>query len=180
MILAVFIADLSLLVGFAVLLLPLLVTELSRPKDGFWGALILVLGLILITSSDRLSPPLLVAIAVGALLIARLGFEVGQSRWNQLSQDEKMQLHSFSRWTKSIKEFFAAFAKLGGLLGNLFKVVIPKPRSSIPKKKWVRPEKNDEQKSETTEEPSSNEQLHQQKDEREDTNASTSSKGNTP
>lgn len=51
--LATLTGDLCLLAGLAVLLLPLLATELSRPRDGAWGAIILLLGLVLVTSSDR-------------------------------------------------------------------------------------------------------------------------------
>ena len=40
--LATLTGDLCLLVGLAVLLLPLLATELSRPRDGVWGAVVLV------------------------------------------------------------------------------------------------------------------------------------------
>ena len=46
--------DLCLVAGLALLLLPLLAVQLSRPRDGVWGAVILLLGLVLVTSSDRL------------------------------------------------------------------------------------------------------------------------------
>ena len=46
---------LALPLGLSVLLLPLLLPELSRPRDSAWGALILLLGLVLVTSADRLS-----------------------------------------------------------------------------------------------------------------------------
>ena len=36
----------ALLVGLAILLLPLLATELSRPRDSAWGAVMLLLGLV--------------------------------------------------------------------------------------------------------------------------------------
>ena len=46
---------LALLLGLAVLLLPLLTPELSRPRDVLWGAVVLLLGLVLVTSADRLT-----------------------------------------------------------------------------------------------------------------------------
>ena len=46
--------DICLLFGLALLLLPLLAAELSRPRDGVWGAVVLILGLVLVTSSDRM------------------------------------------------------------------------------------------------------------------------------
>jgi uncharacterized membrane protein HdeD (DUF308 family) len=36
---------LALVVGLAVLLLPLMASELSRPRDAMWGAVVLLLGL---------------------------------------------------------------------------------------------------------------------------------------
>ncbi len=46
---------LALAVGLAVLLLPLMASELSRPRDAMWGAVVLLLGLTLVTSADRLT-----------------------------------------------------------------------------------------------------------------------------
>jgi len=43
---------LTLLVGLAVLLLPLLANELSRPRDAAWGAVVLLLGLVLVTCAE--------------------------------------------------------------------------------------------------------------------------------
>jgi len=48
--------SLALGIGLVVLLLPLLTPELSRPRDAAWGALVLLLGLALVTSSDRPGP----------------------------------------------------------------------------------------------------------------------------
>ena len=74
--------DLCLLLGLALLLLPLLAVELSRPRDGVWGAVVLLLGLVLVTSSDRLRGAPMLAVLCAGLLIARLAAEVGQGRWN--------------------------------------------------------------------------------------------------
>ena len=46
---------LALVVGLAVMLLPLMAMELSRPRDSVWGAVVLLLGLTLVTSADRLT-----------------------------------------------------------------------------------------------------------------------------
>ena len=71
--------DLCLLLGLALLLLPLLAVELSRPRDGVWGAVVLLLGLVLVTSTDRLRGAPMLAVLCAGLLIARLGSEVGQA-----------------------------------------------------------------------------------------------------
>ena len=62
--------DLCLLFGLGLLLLPLLAVELSRPRDGVWGAVVLLLGLVLVTSSDRLRGAPMLAVLCGSLLIA--------------------------------------------------------------------------------------------------------------
>ena len=60
--------DICLLFGLALLLLPLLAVELSRPRDGVWGAVVLILGLVLVTSSDRMRGAPMLAVLCGSLL----------------------------------------------------------------------------------------------------------------
>ncbi len=150
--LATLTGDLCLLVGLAILLLPLLATELSRPRDGVWGAIVLLLGLVLVTSSDRLRGAPMLAVACGALLISRLGAEVAQARWNQLSSEEQQRLSSSERWTTSVQQLIAAVVSLSGNAGSLLSNIKPSVPStgSTPKregasksgKRWVRPEAN--------------------------------------
>ena len=138
--LATLIGELSLLLGLAVLLLPLFTTELSRPRDGAWGALVLILGLVLITSSDRLQGTPMWTVLLGALLISRLGTEVAQSRWQKLSSEEQLRLISSDSWTTSLKQLGASLANLGGKVNELIEQVRPKPKPNVSNKKWVRPE----------------------------------------
>ena len=148
--LATLTGDLCLLVGLAVLLLPLLATELSRPRDGVWGAVVLLLGLVLVTSSDRLRGAPMLAVACGALLISRLGLEVAQARWNQLSSEEQQRLSSSERWSTSVQQLIAAVVSLSGNAGSLLSSIKPSSPTTgaTPKregasksgKRWVRPE----------------------------------------
>ena len=133
--------DLSLIIGFTVLLLPLLVTELSRPRDAVWGSLILLLALGLITCHDRFNGTLLIVLISGSLLISRLVVEVGQSRWQQLSEDEKNRFASFERWKTAIKQFSETIAQFVMILSGWMKIVRPIASEKTKKKKWVRPEK---------------------------------------
>jgi hypothetical protein len=94
--------SLALLLGLAVMLLPLLGPELSRPRDSAWGALVLLLGLTLVTSADRLSGSPMLAVLCGGLLIGRLGSEVMQLRWRQLTPEEQQGLRSLARWQRSL------------------------------------------------------------------------------
>ncbi|MED5165037.1 MAG: Ycf66 family protein, partial [Cyanobacteriota bacterium] len=125
--LATLLGEFSLLFGLAVLLLPLLATELSRPRDGLWGAVVLMLGLGLITSSDRLQGTPMLAVICGALLVSRLGVEVAQNRWQQLSADDQQGLISRERWTTSLKQLGASIANLGSTLKGLMERVRPEP-----------------------------------------------------
>jgi len=145
--LATLTGDLCLLVGLAVLLLPLLSTELSRPRDGVWGAVVLLLGLVLVTSNDRLRGAPMLAVACGALLIGRLGSEVAQARWQQLSPEEQQRLGSRERWASSLQQLITVFASLGSNASSMaasFKPPSPaqptREGASRSGKRWVRPE----------------------------------------
>lgn len=145
--LATLTGDLCLLVGLAVLLLPLLATELSRPRDGAWGAVVLLLGLVLVTSNDRLRGAPMLAVACGALLIGRLGSEVAQARWQQLSPEEQQRLGSRERWASSLQQLIAVLASLGSNASGVvasFKPPSPaqptREGASRSGKRWVRPE----------------------------------------
>ena len=145
--------SLALALGLAVMLLPLLSPELSRPRDAAWGAVVLVLGLTLVTSAERLSGAPMLAVLCGGLLIGRLGGEVLQLRWNQLTPEEQQGLASAQRWQRSAKELGASLGllgdglsrssqALGGSLASLSAALRggSKGRSGTSGKRWVRPE----------------------------------------
>ncbi len=138
--LSIFVGDLTLLLGFSILLLPLLVTELSRPRDALWGAVVLFLGLIVLTSNERLSGPSMAAMFLGLLLIGRLSSEVAQSRWQQLSNEEKLRLGSIERWSTGIQQFGAMLAHLGVFFAGSIKNMFSFSTTNTTRKKWIRPE----------------------------------------
>ena len=102
---------LALVVGMAVVLLPLLASELSRPRDATWGAVVLLLGLTLVTSADRLTGSPMLAVLCGGLLIGRLGLEVLQLRWRALTPEEQQRLLSIERWQTSLSELVVTLAR---------------------------------------------------------------------
>jgi len=110
--LAILGGSLALLLGLLLLLLPLLVSELSRSRDSVWGAVVLILGLVLVTSADRFTGAPMLGVLCGGLLIGRLGLEVGQGRWRALSDGERQQLGSAERWQRSINQLLASLASL--------------------------------------------------------------------
>ncbi|KGG16694.1 MULTISPECIES: hypothetical protein [unclassified Prochlorococcus] len=143
---SVIIGNLSILLGLLILVLPVLITELSRPRDSIWGALTMVLGLILITSKERFNGSPMLAVLFGALIIARLLIEISQFRWQQLTVEEKNNLRTFLRWKNSLNQTLSAFSKLGSIFIDIVMLFKPKPKPSQIGKKWVRPEINNSDK----------------------------------
>jgi hypothetical protein len=135
---------LALVAGLALLLVPLLIPELSRQRDAVWGAVVLLLGLTLVTSSERLVGSPMLAVLCGTLLIGRLSVEVSQSRWRALSPEERQAFTSLERWQTSLQQLLAAGARLAAL-GLELRQLLPggfsqaKP-AKINGKRWVRPE----------------------------------------
>jgi isoleucyl-tRNA synthetase len=134
------------------MLLPLLSPELSRPRDAVWGAVLLLLGLVLITGADRLSGSPMLAVLCGGLLIGRLGGEVMQLRWSQLTPEEQQRLSSLERWQTSFSELTATLNRGGAALSESLTTLTAalqrgsgrgKPTGSG--KRWVRPETADSQ-----------------------------------
>ena len=132
--------DICLMFGLALLLLPLLAVELSRPRDGLWGAVVLLLGLVLVTSSDRMRGAPMLAVLCGSLLVARLSAETAQGRWNALSDEERKRLSSSAHWLNSLSQLKTTAGSLGEGLGSVAKQLKPTGRSGVAGKKWVRPE----------------------------------------
>ena len=141
--LAIIFGDVALFLGLLVLLLPLLVTELSRPRDSFLGAAMLFLGLLLVTNNDRFLGSPMLAVSVAALVIGRLGLEVFVSRWQQLSDIEKSRLTSFERWITSFNQFGSVLIKLFQMIGGMRKTLQIQSESDSPRKKWVRKDPNE-------------------------------------
>jgi len=139
-VLAVLIGSLALVAGLLLMLLPLVATELARPRDSVWAAVVLLLGLVLVTASERLTGAPMLGVLCGGLLIGRLGSEVGQQRWGALEADQQQRLSTTSYWVEQLQQLRGAAAKLlsaGGIVASWLQERLNKPEVS---KRWVRAE----------------------------------------
>ncbi|MFM7311615.1 MAG: Ycf66 family protein [Cyanobium sp.] len=140
--LATFGGCLALVLGLSILALPLLIAELSRARDSLWGAVVLLLGLVLVTSAERLTGAPMLAVLCGGLLIGRLGVEVGQGRWRALSDEERDALLSPQRWNRSLDQLVASGVGLlesaAGLVAGLQAWQAERSQGRSHGKRWVR------------------------------------------
>jgi hypothetical protein len=103
-VLAVLIGSLALVAGLLLMLLPLVASELARPRDSLWAAVVLLLGLVLVTASERLTGAPMLGVLCGGLLIGRLGSEVGQQRWEALEIAQQQRLSETSYWVEQLQQ----------------------------------------------------------------------------
>ena len=137
-VLAVLIGSLALLAGLLLMLLPLVASELARPRDSFWAAVVLLLGLVLVTASDRLTGAPMLGVLCGGLLIGRLGSEVGQQRWGALEPAQQQRFSETTYWSEQLQQLRGAATKLlaaGGIVVSWLQERLKKPEVS---KRWVR------------------------------------------
>ena len=131
---------LFLFVGLLILALPLILVELSRPRDWLKGGLILFLGLFLLVENELLRGSINLLVISMAILYGILTSEILQNRWYQLSFEEKKRIGSFERWFESFKQLGQIFSLLGNSFLNFFKSFKTQSEKPLIEKKWVRPE----------------------------------------
>ena len=135
---------LFLFVGLLILALPLMLVELSRPRDWLMGGLFLFLGLFLLAENDLLRGSINLLVISMAILYGKMILEIIQTRWYQLSSEEKKRIGSFQRWFESFRELSQSFALLGAGSFNFFKGFTTKSEKPLQEKKWVHPELKEE------------------------------------
>ena len=111
---------LFLFVGLLILALPLMLVELSRPRDWLMGGLFLFLGLFLLVENDLLRGSINLLVISMAILYGKMILEIIQTRWNQLSSEEKKRIGSFQRWLDSLIQLSQSFAFLGNGFLKIF------------------------------------------------------------
>ena len=131
-------------VGLLILALPLMLVELSRPRDWLMGGLFLFLGLFLVVENDLLRGSINLLVISMTILYSKMILEIIQTRWYQLSSEEKKRIGSFQRWFESFKQLGQSFVLLGTGFLNLFKGLKTKSEKPLKEKKWVHPELQEE------------------------------------
>ena len=135
---------LFLFVGLLTLALPLMLVELSRPRDWLMGGLFLFLGLFLQVEKEILSGSINLLVISMAILYGKMTLEIFQTRWYQLGSEEKKRIGSFKRWLESFKQLGQIFASLGHGFLTFFRSLTTQSEKPLKEKKWVHPELKEE------------------------------------
>ena len=133
-----------LFVGFIVLVLPLMLVELSRPRDWLYGGLFMFLGLFLLVENVLLRGSINLLVVCMSILLGKMMLEIVQNRWYQLSSEEKKRIASFERWFESFKQLGQIFTFVGNGSLNFFKSFKTQSKKPLKDKKWVHPELKEE------------------------------------
>ena len=130
---------LFLFVGLLILALPLILVELSRPKDWLMGGLFLFLGLFLLVEKDVLRGSVNLLVLSVAVLFGKMMLEIFQNRWYQLSFEEKKRIGSFDRWFESFSQLGQIVTLLGKTFFDFFKSFKNQSEKPLKEKKWISP-----------------------------------------
>ena len=135
---------LFLFVGLLILALPLMLVELSRPRDWLMGGLFLFLGFFLLVENDLFRGSINLLVISMAILYGKMSLEIAQTRWYQLNSKEKKRIGSFQRWLESFKELGQSFVLMGKSFLDFFTRFSTKTKKPLKGKKWVHPELKEE------------------------------------
>ena len=133
-----------LFIGLFILAIPLILVELSRPRDWLMGGLVLLLGLFLVVENDFLRGSINLFVISTEILFGIMISEIIQNRWYRLSAEERERIGSFERWLESLKQLAQISAFLGNSFLNFFRNLRTQSEKPEIEKKWVHPELNEE------------------------------------
>ena len=139
-------------VGLLIVFFPLLLVELSRPRDWLMGGLFLFLGLFLQVENALLRGSINLLVISMTILYGKMIFEIIQTRWYQLSLEEKKRIGSFERWFESFKQLGQIFILIVNGLLNFFKSFWTKSEKPLSEKKWISPALKKESKTQVVDE----------------------------
>ena len=135
-------------IGLIFLTVPLIYLELGRPKDLIKAFLNLIIGIVLIfknRSFETFSYSIYLLITILFVLYV---IEIFLTRWNQLTEQEKIKLTTFLELKKNLQKLIdALFLGFSNFKNSLVFLKFNENNKNINQKKWVRNDKNDNIKS---------------------------------
>ena len=137
----IYLGSFYIFIGFIFVFVPIIYLELGRPKDLIKAFFNLLIGFILITKNRTINELFFEILILLTFLIALYVIEIFLSRWNQLTDKEKIKLTTFLEFKSNLSKILEAI-NLG--FGNFIKSFnFDKNNQNLSKKKWVRNDKND-------------------------------------
>ena len=137
----IYLGSFYIFIGAIFVLVPIFYLELGRPKDLIKAFFNLLIGFILITKNRTINELFFAILILLTFLIALYVIEIFLSRWNQLTDKEKIKLTTFLEFKSNLSKILEAI-NLG--FGNFIKIFnFDKNNQNLSKKKWVRNDKND-------------------------------------
>ena len=137
----IYLGSFYIFIGAIFVFVPIIYLELGRPKDLIKAFLNLLIGFILITKNRTINELFFAILVLLTFLIALYVIEIFLSRWNQLTDKEKIKLTTFLEFKNNLSKILEAI-NLG--FGNFIKPFnFDKNNQNLSKKKWVRNDKND-------------------------------------
>ena len=137
----IYLGSFYIFIGAIFVFVPIIYLELGRPKDLIKAFFNLLIGFILITKNRTINELFFAILILLTSLIALYVIEIFLSRWNQLTDKEKIKLTTFLEFKNNLSKILEAI-NLG--FGNFIKSFnFDKNNQNLSKKKWVRNDKND-------------------------------------
>ena len=137
----IYLGSFYIFIGAIFVFVPIIYLELGRPKDLIKAFFNLLIGFILITKNRTINELFFAILILLTSLIALYVIEIFLSRWNQLTDKEKIKLTTFLEFKNNLSKILEAI-NLG--FGNFIKPFnFDKNNQNLSKKKWVRNDKND-------------------------------------
>tara|TARA_Y100001968_G_scaffold71259_1_gene62496 strand:- start:528 stop:944 length:417 start_codon:yes stop_codon:yes gene_type:complete len=136
------------------------------------GGIFLFIGLFFLVESDLLGSSINLFVISISILFGKMLSEIFQTRFYQLSIEEKKRIGSFERWLESFKQLGQILTLFGKSSLNFFQSLRRQSEKPFKEKKWVHPalkeeiEKKVVDQSDTTD---SNKMRNQELNEKEET-----------
>ena len=142
--LIVFFGFFYIVIGSIFLFVPIIYLELGRSKDFFRAFLNLLIGCILIIKNKTLNESFFVILLLMTILFVLFLVECFLSRWNQLTDNEKIKLTTFLEFKNNFSKLLEAInLGLKNFKEPLKFLNLYINNQKISTKKWVRNDKND-------------------------------------